>query len=112
MKIESNNGLLIIKLTQHKNTVAGKILIQDESLRCNSAFSPLTIAQNRFYRIMSYAFPSIENVQYTKNLTHDTLFIRGYEKDKDNNLFISKFKDEENAATFISNINKLLNVVL
>lgn len=74
---------LEIELYRYENLVFGKILHQDESLRNKG-----TIEKKDDFKIASYSNPALHD---------EVLFIRGGNKQLDNDVFYYQFLDKETA---------------
>ena len=89
---------LKIELKLEGNTISGRVLKQDESLRNNS--KPITLIQNDKFRIVSSAFPL---------LCRDELFVRGKLRNSDNRVLIKDFETIEEAERTYKTIIDLVN---
>lgn len=90
---------LKIELTLEGNTISGRVLEQDESLRNNNS-KPITLIQNDEFRIVSSTLPL---------LSWGVLFVRGMSHNDDNCVFLKSFETIEEAERIYKNIIELVN---
>ena len=90
---------LKIELKLEGNTISGRVLEQDESLRNNNS-KPITLIQNDKFRIVSSTLPL---------LGWDELFVRGMSYNNDNRVFLKSFETIEEAERIYKTIIELVN---
>lgn len=90
---------LKIELELEGNTISGRVLEQDESLRNNNS-KPITLIQNDEFRIVSSTLPL---------LGWNELFVRGMSYNDDNHIFLKGFETIEEAERIYIIIIELVN---
>ena len=90
---------LKIELKLEGNTISGRVLEQDESLRNNNS-KPITLIQNDEFRIVSSTLPL---------LGWNELFVRGMSYNDDNRILLKSFETIEEAERIYKIIIELVN---
>ena len=91
---------LKIELTLEGNTIAGRLLEQDESLRTKWERGIESIARNTEFSILSGYYP---------DLTKDCLYVRGRNRSADDLIFGESYDSLESADNTYKNIIELVN---
>ena len=91
---------LKIELTLEGNTISGRVLEQDESLRTKWERGIESIARNTEFSILSGYYP---------DLTKDCLYVRGRNRSADDLIFGESYDSLESADNTYKNIIELVN---
>lgn len=98
-----NNAMkLKIELKLEGNTISGRVLEQDESLRAKGEWGIELVARNTELSILSGQHPA---------LAKDDLYVRGRDRNEDDHIFSTDFKTIEEAENIYKNIISLVNIL-
>lgn len=93
---------LKIELKLEGNTISGRVLEQDESLRADEGWKPELVIRNTEFSIMSSFLPELER---------NKLYVRGRNRNLDDTIFSESYESPENAENVHKNIIELVNIL-